>query len=449
MRFSGFRELLEYWAKETPDSAAFLYESGKKAQISYADFYSRVLLEKERLQVSGKSCIGIICDGSLGCVTEIFAASLSGLQTVLLDPSLPVPDLAELVAYTDIDVLWGSKALCSALTPSLTSGVECGIGRMLFFTSGTTQHAKAVVLTDRSLCCSAWNGSEMLPLKPEDILLNILPLNHVFGFVCGMLWGLNSGSTVALGRGPRHFMDDCTFYRPTAVSLVPAMLAFFLQHGILNEELELILIGAGACPQAQIEAAKALGKRVSFGYGLTETSSGVAISTSDDPFAMSVCPDDCITLAPDGEILIRAPGCMMQAYYKMPQETASVLCGGVLYSGDLGAFDADGKLHIVGRKKEMLVLPDGTKIFLPEYEAELADCLGTEDLAVVLCREKPVLVISGPADSAEAGKRILPLMEKKPRGQRISRIIVLDVPLPRTATGKIKRQDLEEKVSKL
>ena len=123
-----------------------------------------------------------------------------------------------------------------------------------------------------------------------------------------------------------------------------------------------------------------MGLRVSFGYGLTETSSGVAISVKGDPYAMEVCPDDTITIAEDGEILIEAPTCIMQGYYKRPDATREVLRGGVFHTGDLGMFDENGLLHITGRKKDMLVLPDGTKIFLPEYEAAIMQALGHTEI---------------------------------------------------------------------
>ena len=305
------------------------------------------------------------------------------------------------------------------------------------------------MLTEQSLCSSAWNGSAKLPLTPEDRLLCLLPLGHVFGFVCGLLWGLSCGAAVALGRGPRHYADDCAFFRPTAVSVVPLLLGFLLQQRLLNTELRLILVGAGDCPKRLLDAAGAMGVRVCFGYGLTETSSGVAISVSGDPFAMEVCPDDTITLAEDGEILIEAPTCMMQGYYKRPEDTAAVLSGGVLHSGDLGLFDEDGKLHITGRKKEMLVLPDGTKLFLPEYEAAIAQALGHTELAVVLLDGKPALVYSGEGEEKHLQQRLRALMAERPRGQQLSRILITDHPLPRTATGKIKRWEIQQEMEKL
>ena len=320
-----------------------------------------------------------------------------------------------------------------------------GGGNILFFTSGTTERAKAVVLTERSLCQSAWNGSAKLPLSPGDILLGLLPLCHVFGFVCGLMWGLSCGACVALGRGPRHYADDCCFYRPTAVSLVPMLLGFFLRAGALNPELRHILIGAGDCPESLIAAARAAGPRVSFGYGLTETSSGVAISTGGDPFAMEICPDDTVTIAPDGEILVSAPTCVMRGYYKRPEDTAAVLRDGVLYTGDLGYLDGDGRLHITGRKKDVLVLPDGTKLFLPEYEAALSAALDGRELAVILRQGRPFLVCAGPGSETEIMARLRPLMTGYPRGQQLSGVMIADGPLPRTATGKIKRWELQQK----
>ena len=443
MRFDSFRHLLSHWAEQTPDAPALRYTD---RGLSFSGLYRAVLDRAEEWRASGKSCLGVLCDGSLDCVVTIFAANLAGLQLVLLDESAPEELLRRLIVYTDIDALWGDADLTEELAPFLTKGVKDGAGRILFFTSGTTERAKAVVLTDHSLCQSAYNGSEKLPLAPEDTLLCLLPLGHVFGFVCGLLWGLSCGACVALGRGARHYVDDCSFYKPTAVSVVPLLLGFLIRQRCVNPELKLVLVGAGDCPAPLLAAAAAMGIRVSFGYGLTETSSGVAISVRGDPFAMEICPDDTITLAEDGEILIEATTCIMQGYYKRPDATAAVLRDGVLHTGDLGYLDADRKLHITGRKKDMLVLPDGTKIFLPEYEARLMKGLGHTELAVTLKDGRPLLVYSGEADKAALLEALKPLMAELPRGQQLKDILITDEPLPRTATGKIKRWELQQKV---
>ncbi len=442
MRFESFRHMLSYWAEQTPDAPALRYYD---ESYSYARLYSAVLTRADDLRTEKKSCIGILADGSLDCVITLFAANLAGLQIALLDPNQSNEVLSAMMRYTDTDTLWGDPVLKEELTPFLADGVSDGSGKILFFTSGTTERSKAVVLTDHSLCQSAWNGSQMLPLSPSDTLLCMLPLCHVFGFVCGLLWGISCGACVALGRGARYYICDCSFYNPTAISAVPMLLDFLLRIDALNPELSTILIGAGDCPPALLSSASARGIHVCFGYGLTETSSGVAISTGGDPYAMDICPDDTIVIAEDGEVLIDSPTCMMQGYYKRPDDTAAVLRDGLLRTGDLGRIDEDGRLHIIGRKKDILVLPDGTKIFLPEYEAEIISALGYNEIAVTLKGSRPVLIYSGDAEIADLSRRLRPVMAQYPRGQQIAEIFIVTDPLPRTATGKIKRWELQQK----
>ena len=447
MRYRDFDDMLKNKAESLPDHAALRY--GEKTW-TFRELYEADCRKAEEYRASGKTCLGILADGSPDCVISLFGAAKAGLQLVMLDAALPDEAYPPLLAYTDVDILWGDPDLTEELAPHLGKGVTDGAGKVLFFTSGTTSRSKAVELTQHSLCQSAWNGSSLLPLSEDDTLLCLLPLGHVFGFVCGLLWGLSCGAAVALGRGPRHYADDCLYYRPTAVSVVPLLLGFLLKARALDPELKLILIGAGDCPDAILRAAKMTGARVSFGYGLTETSSGVALSLGDDPFAMTVCPDDTVTLAEDGEILIRVPTCVMQGYYKRPDDTAAVLKDGVLYTGDLGRFDENGLLHVTGRKKDILVLSDGTKLYLPEYEGQLSAALGNPELAVVLKEGRPVLICQDTAGEdadpsekkAAVLKALAPLMKSLPRGQQITDVVFSASPLPRTATGKIKRYEL-------
>lgn len=476
-KFTGFRDVIEFWGERDPEGTAFIAGSAgsadNKVKISYGDLKRDVMARSRELLSAhlsdGIQCEIILCDGTYECLCEIFAAAVSGIGSVLVNYRTPDEILRVILAKVDGDCLWkGNREDGPEITdladarsfrgtvdeprpePSENSGTP-----VVFFTSGTTSMGKAVVLTDETLMASAWNGGEMLPLKREDLLLSILPVDHVFGFVCGVLWPLTFGCPVALGRGPLSVFSDFQYYRPTAVSLVPSMLSFFLNHNVFNKELKLVLVGAGTCKEEYIRKAVEKGIRVSFGYGLTETSSGVAISTGGDPFAMDICPDDTIKIAGDGEILIKAPSCMMKGYYKEPEETAKVIVDGYLHSGDMGYLDEDGRLHISGRKKEMLVLEDGTKVFLPEYEERLAGALGNSDVAVVAVDDRMVLVYH--RESAEVGndaddlireikQRLEPVMEAVPRGQRISRVILTDRAIPRTATGKIRRKNLLEEV---
>ena len=303
MRFSSFFEILEHYSKISPDAAALKY---KERSWTFSALEKEAAARAEQLRQSGKTCLAVLSDGSAECVINIFAANHAGLQVVMLDETLPEDLLAQLLAYSDADMLWtADEELAEILKPALIRTSDEGraaepasasaskpdegsaADRILFFTSGTASRSKAVALTGKSLCSSAWNGSQMLPLSPDDTLLCCLPLAHVFGFVCGLLWGLSCGACVAIS---------------------------------------------------------------------TENS-------GHDPYAMDICPDDTITIAEDGEVLIHAPTCMMQGYYKDPEATKKVLLSnGYFATGDIGWLTDDGSLILTGRMKDTIVLSNGENI---------------------------------------------------------------------------------------
>lgn len=95
------------------------------------------------------------------------------------------------------------------------------------------------------------------------------------------------------------------------------------------------------------------------------------------------------------------------------------------------------------------MLSDGTKLFLPEYEGAVMQALGHHELAVILKNGKPALIFSGEGDAKEIEKKLRPLMASQPRGRQLSEVIVTDAPLPRTATGKIKRWELQQRTETL
>ena len=91
------------------------------------------------------------------------------------------------------------------------------------------------------------------------------------------------------------------------------------------------------------------------------------------------------------------------------------------------------------------MLGDGTKIFLPEYEGAIAKALGNSELAVILLRGKPVLIIRESEDmSEELLTKVASVMRELPQSQRLSQVIFKQDPLPRTPTGKIKRWELQK-----
>ena len=431
IRYKSFRDMLEN--QDGNNVALEFFNGTQRCQLSYQQ-----LLEKMAdYPLPKQQVVGILCDGQVDTVIAILALA-SRRQLVMLGADDNIDQLKEQIRATSVQTLIGNEELKEQLSDSLCLESTVMDNDILFFTSGTTYSSKAVVLSEQSLINATYNGGSLLPLKAEDRLLNVLPVSHVFGLVCSLLWPLSFGATVCLSRGLTSFFFDFDVYKPTAVTLVPQMAGFLAARRMFNQELKLVLIGAGDCPQEVLQLISSQGIRVSFGYGLTESSSGIALSLGDEPKAMTICPDYEVRIAEDGEIMVHSSTTLMKGYYKDPQRTAEVLADNWLKTGDLGRLDEAGRLHITGRKKEILVCRDGTKIFLPEYEARLQKLLGLEaDFAVIQDKDARIVLYIHTNDPVE--QKIDQFNETLPRGNRIAYVFYGAKALPRTKTNKVKR----------
>lgn len=389
--YSTFEELLSDQARNYPDHTALIEMRGTVTRsVSYETLYKAV-------------------------------------HVLVEDPAFPVPEYIRIPKEKSID----------AIIELLAQTLRCD--KFVFYTSGTTSSARGVVLSQKAVLRSAWNGEQMMHAGPEDVLLSMLPLNHIFGFVCTFVWPLAGGSAIALGRGMRHLIDDPRTFDPTILPVVPSLLKFLWQTGNLNPKLKSILVGAGPASREILEAVEKKGIDVRFGYGLTETASGLAISLSgEDPYAMALCPDTEIRIGSEGEIFVRTP-CMMEGYLNDPEHTNEKLRNGELDTGDLGFFDAEGRLHVTGRRDDVLVFPNGEKVFLSEWEEKLSALLHTE---VMLGQKDGFLTLLAVAHE-EGREKILEAVDtfnkNQPIGRKIQHVLLKNHPFPRTATGKLQR----------
>ncbi len=257
----------------------------------------------------------------------------------------------------------------------------------LLYTTGTTSAPKGVMLSHRNLTWSAQSSAEFRGITPDDKVLAVLPGSHIFGFASTMLATFYTGATLQfLPRFDPDAVLDTLAQGINIMPAVPQMYARLLRH--LHETKRpfhaphLRYISAGGAPldpdlKAQTEAT--FGLTLNNGYGITETSPGVAAtrpaSPRTDTSVGPPLPDVETTIdKPDtdgiGEILIRSPGVML-GYYRDPKATAQALPEpGLFRSGDLGGLDADGCLHILGRRKE-LIIRSGFNVYPPEIEAML------------------------------------------------------------------------------
>lgn len=423
-KFESFRELVDGWENNT--ASALLYASGDdKVILTFRDLYRGI-------HTAGSQCEVIRADRSPQTIIRIFADVIGGNDVVLIDENIPVPVENQI------------RDVFLPLLPVRGSSSASKEGRLLFFTSGTTSRSRAVVLTTKALLAGTWGGQSMLPCQKRDIILNLLPLSHIFGFVCGLLWGLAYGARVALGRDLSHLTDDCRYFHPTILPAVPHMADLFIRTGALNRELQIILLGAAVPSKETLQALQMRGLRVYTGYGLTETSSGLAITQDlSDPLALYICPGADLKIAPDGEILV-ATDALMEGYLD-PADGSVVLPAedGRFPTGDLGRIDERGVLRITGRKKDLLILPDGNKVFCPEYESFLAQEAGSNELCVILEEGRLSLVYSNRISRPLVEKAVQSLNRHYPRSRQIAKLIPREGLLPRTPTGKIMRWVLE------
>ena len=422
-KFNTFTELTEDFARRDGTALEFTGPDGSVCNVSYRELADMIFRRAEELRQRG-SGTDIVCTSiDVESVVEVFASAVACRCILMSDARMPEKVLNEAAAAAD-------RLICDVTE-------HAGDGEMLFFTSGTTNRSKVVRLTSRTMCCSAWSGQSMLACGEGDKILCLLPLSHVFGFVCGLLWGLTYGATVCL-CGPEDRQNSLQRFRPTILPVVPAGIERLLALDSLNPELRIVLIGAAPCSEEAGRKLREKGIEIYYGYGLTETSSGIAITQDhDEPFALHLCPGADVRIEFDGEISVSTP-CMMKGYLGQPETDENFR----LLTGDLGYLDEKGRLHLQGRKKDVLIMSDGTKLNCLEYEHDIAEMSGETDIALIEQNGKAVLIAGAGADLERLREVVTEYNKTMMTTQRVFRIEEFGRPLPRTMTGKIRRYEL-------
>ena len=263
----------------------------------------------------------------------------------------------------------------------------------LVYTTGTTGEPKGVMLTHANLLFIAAAAVSLRGLTPEDRVLGVLPLSHVYGLASVCMGSLLAGAAIHLQARftPAALEMALAEERVTVCQGVPAMYAKFLEHLAAHRRAlsapALRAIYCGGSPLAAsvkrtVEAA--FGLTLHNGYGLTEAAPTVSQTRHEAPRSdCSVGPalpgvetrivasgGADVGEAEVGELWVRGPN-VMKGYYRDPHATAAALRpGGWLATGDIARRDADGALHIEGRLKE-LIIRSGFNVFPVEVEAVL------------------------------------------------------------------------------
>lgn len=441
-RFGSFEELAEDFIQRDGIALRCISDEGFMSELSYAELGEMMMSESYSLRAECSTVEVIEAERTIDTVVRIFACVIADCDIILAEKHTPEDVLlrvreAAVQARSERERLRDSRGRLFS---------DARIGEILFATSGTTSRAKIVRLNSGKICTSAWCGQQMLPCMEGDVILSILPFSHVFGFVCSLIWPLAYGATVALGRGKRYLLEDMNIFRPTILPSVPSYLQALIKHKAINRELYAVLSGAAPCPPRTIEAYRKRGISVYIGYGMTETSSGVALSQElDEPEALTACPEaELFIESPDedgvGEISVSTP-CMMLGY----MGSEPMLEGDRFFTGDIGFIDEKGRLHIRDRINDVMLIADGTKIYCPEVEEELKLASGVQDLGLILKGGHPVLIAGPGTNERMLRQTVAEYNSSLPRSKRIQEVMVSTTPLPRTVTGKLKRYALQER----
>ena len=336
------------------------------------------------------------------------------------------------------------------MAPSLDA-VDSGDPALLVYTSGTTGPPKGALLSHGNLLASAEAVRLAWRWSPDDALVLALPLFHVHGLGVGLHGTLTAGAAVVLRSSfaVDDILDAAASHHASLFFGVPTMYARLAASSRVAELHALRLCVSGSAPMAadlHAAIARLTGQRVLERYGMSETVMNVSNPYDGERRAGTVglpLPHVDVRLdAPSGEIHLRGPN-VFERYWERPDATAEAFdADGWFHTGDVGDFDEDGYLRIVGRRKE-LIISGGYNVYPREIEDVLRAHPGVEDAAVIGVPdpewgERVVAYIEGgaAADDVVAFAATRLAGYKRPRDVR-----VVDR-LPRNALGKVLKDQL-------
>lgn len=327
--------------------------------------------------------------------------------------------MSKIQGYTDVEMLIekGQNELKSGYKEYINCKINENKMSILLFTSGTTSKSKAVMLSHRNIASNIYALQVSEEFLDNDVNIAFLPFHHIFGQT-GMLLMIVNGVKTVFTDGLRYIRQNFKEYGVTVFVGVPILIESIYNNiwkeikkqgreklvkrliKISNILLKLkidvrrklfksvleglggkirFIVSGGAPLDKKIEQGlRDFGIEVAVGYGLTETSPVIAAQTASAKIPGSVgisMPNvELNVINKDenqiGEIIAKGPNIML-GYYEDEERTKEVLKDGWFYTGDLGYIDSKGNLFITGRKKDMIVLKNGKKIFPDELETML------------------------------------------------------------------------------
>jgi o-succinylbenzoate---CoA ligase len=420
-------EWLTKAAGERPGHPALVVEG---REVSYAELDAAASRVARRLAGRGVGLgdrVATTLPAGLAFAELLHALPRLGAVLVPLNPADPVRVDAMLTVTAAVE--------CDEADIPLLDTVDPDAVHTVIHTSGTSGRPKAVELSYGNHHASALASAENLGIAAEDRWLGVLPLFHVGGLAVLLRSAIYATTAVLQGRfDAARVRDSLEAGEITLASLVPTMLARLREAGLRRAPgLRAALLGGGPIPSELLDWALGAGLPVCPTYGMTETASQIVTAPPGERSGRPL-PGVELRIGEAGEILVRGP---MVAHGALASD-------GWLHTGDRGRLDEDGRLHVQGRLKEIIVT-GGENVAPAEVEEALlghpavvdAGVTGLADpewgeaitAYVVLARDvSPTALLDWARD------RLAP--HKVPK-----RIVVVPA-LPRNAAGKLLRDRL-------
>lgn len=377
-------------AADAPDAVAIVAEG---ASLSYGDLARRALCVAAGLRARGlvrpaPRPVALTPRADIESVARILGCIEAGVPFVSLHPRLTSSERE--ASMRDARVSWELPELTrwpDSPDPEPTP-VPDGAPLAILFTSGTSGRPKGAVLGRRAFRAAVAASRERLPLSRGDRWLLAMPPAHVGGLSV-VLRCVAARATIVLGPRAQGFdareIADCIArQRVTHVSLVPTMLRrlLALDPPLEAGALRAILLGGAPADPLLLEEARRRGLPVRSTYGLTEACSQVATAEEGDLASgvrgLSPLPGFEIRTV-GGEIWLRGPALFDGYVGHDARETFAP--GGWFPTGDLGRIDDSGRLHVDGRRSD-LILSGGENVYPAEVEAALLEAPGVRAACV-------------------------------------------------------------------
>ena len=445
-------------------------------------------------------CEAIIFSGSKKEMVEVIAPGLPFVKHLICMDE--VEDMGKTLSFWQL-IEKGRALIAEGDRTFIDAEINNKELAILLFTSGTTAGAKGVMLSHYNVASNIHSFSSGVDFREGDVVYSLLPLHHIYECMMELMF-LYLGASVAVSEGLRFIPDNLEEIKPDILVTVPAFLEKIIKKilYILDKEgkkevadmichhpekltalpsdereilfagirdnfggkIRLVISGAAPLNDKSREFFQTVGISVLVGYGLTETSPANTLYHNDEFSPVSVgkpIPGVQVKIANpgvdgNGEICVKGPHVML-GYLDDEEATKQVIDSeGWFATGDMGFIDAEGFLHINGRKKEMLVLPNGKKVFPQDIEplfsaypiikeaiiCDMGDQPGKEKVGALVVIDEAFF-----ADSAKDDKREIAMIDeiiseinaKIAKYKKIQGFKIRKEEFPKTTTSKIKR----------